>query len=239
MEEIDQLEIARKYNEIKIIWDENDKWHLRTKKMINDFIIKSLKKIPDYSAFKILNAGSAGYSYGLNEENILHIDIAKEKISSLPNSIVGDIQNVPLNDKFHLIICVGSVINYCDPIKVLSEFKRLNYKNGFAILEFENSYTLELLGKSTFNKKATIIKSFYQGKPEKIWYFSESYIRELAHLHGYEILATKRCHVLSPLIYRICKNEKIAEKYGILDKACSFIPLLRKFSSNTILLLKC
>ncbi len=81
MKEINPNDVAEKYNNLKVIWDENDKWHIRTKSMIYDFIIKSLKSIHIDSSSKILNAGSAGYSYGIDERNILHIDIAKGKIS--------------------------------------------------------------------------------------------------------------------------------------------------------------
>ncbi|MEO8934880.1 MAG: hypothetical protein ABI295_11295, partial [Xanthomarina sp.] len=39
-------------------------------------------------------------------------------------------------------------------------------------------------------------------------------------------LAVKRAHILSPLIYRLCKNEAFAASFGALDKFCSYIPLL-------------
>jgi|APLak6261682215_1056145.scaffolds.fasta_scaffold02099_3 hypothetical protein len=241
MNEIKPEDVANKYNSIEVIWSENDKWHLRQKRMISDFISESLKLIPNHKDLKTLNAGSGGYSYGLNEENILHIDIAENKISHLSNSLVADIQRLPLGSPhfskpFKLIICVGSVINYCDPILVFSELDKIIDEKGYLILEFENSFTLELLGKSTFNNKAALVDSFYNGKTEKIWFFSESYIKELAELNGFKIESVKRGHILSPLIYRLCKNENFAAKFGALDKFCSYIPFLKKFSSNTIFL---
>jgi len=221
-----------------VIWNENDKWHLWTKKMINDFIDRSLKKIENVKDSKILNAGSAGYSYGLSESNILHIDIAGDRIKHLSNSLIADIQNIPISNKqFDIIICVGSVLNYCDPIQVINEFDRLINQNGHIILEFENSHTLELLGKKSFNKKATIVNTFYNGLPEKIWFFSESYIKELAELSGFKIIQLKRCHIISPLIYRVFKHERFSAAFGHLDKLFSFIPGINKFSSNTIFLL--
>jgi ubiquinone/menaquinone biosynthesis C-methylase UbiE len=236
MQEISPEFVAEKYNKLEIIWNENDKWHLHTKSMIDAFIIQSLKnyKIDDW---KILNAGSAGYSYGLDEKNILHVDIAAKRINKLANSLVADIQNIPLSDsQFDLIICVGSVINYCDPILVIKEFSRLLKRSGMLILEFENSHTLELWGKNTFNKKAVIIESFYNGNPEKIWFFSEKYIIELASLYNLSLVNYSRCHLLSPLIYRIFKSEKLAAKFATLDSFCDKIPLLSEFSSNTICL---
>ena len=237
MKEIDIEEVAKKYNEIDVIWNENDKWHVRVQKVIQEFILNVFKSIENHQDLKILNAGSAGFSYNLNEGNILHIDIAKDKISHLKNSLVADIQNIPLpQNQFDLIVCVGSVINYCDPIKVFGEFNRVLKRSGYLILEFENSFTLELFGKKTFNRKATFVNSFYNGLPESVWFFSESYIKELAELHGFRMLSVKRCHIISPLIYRIFKNEKFAARFGSWDKLFCYIPFLRKFSSNSIIL---
>jgi Methyltransferase domain len=237
MDKIDPEEVAKKYNSIEVIWDVSDKWHLWTKRMINDFIKNSLVITPNYQNIQILNAGSAGYSYGLDEKNILHIDIAKDRISHLPNSLVADIHKIPIQENyFGLIICVGSVINYCEPMIVMEEFNRLLSSNGHLILEFENSYTLELLGKSSFNKKATLIDTFYKSKPEKIWFFSEAYIKELAELSGLKLLSIRRCHIISPLVYRIFKNERFAARFGVLDELLSSIPVLKRFSSNTICL---
>ena len=239
MNEINQEEVAKKYNSLKIIWNENDKWHLWTNKMIDNFIQKFRKNVSNLSDKKILNAGSAGYSYGLDEKNILHVDIAKDRISHLSNSLVADIQNIPLAaEQFDIVICVGSVINYCDPILVIKEFERLVKANGKIILEFENSHTFELVGKKSFNKKATFVKSFYNGSPESIWFFSEEYIISLAKLSGFSISSIDRCHIISPLVYRLFKNERISAVFGRLDFIFLAIPFLNTFSSNVIMLLE-
>lgn len=236
MEEISRDAVAEKYNNLEIIWHEEDAWHLHTKAMISKFIANATSK-NEADRWQILNAGSAGYSYGLNEQNILHVDIAAKRLSKLSNSLVADIQNLPLTDRsFDLIICVGSVINYCDPVLVIKEFSRLLKPEGQLILEFENSFTLELLGKMTFNKKATLINSFYNGQPEKVWFFAERYIRELASLDGLNLVAIDRCHILSPLIYRVTQNERFAAGFRKFDKIGRYIPVLNKFSSNTICL---
>jgi len=239
MKEIDPQQVANKYNKLDKIWDEKDRWHQWTRKKISDFIQKSLISIGDYSEFKILNAGSAGNSYGIDERNILHVDVAQNKIQHLDNSMAADIHDIPLGDKqFDLILCVGSVINYCDPIIVMSQFERLLKPNGYIILEFENSYTLELFGKKSFNKKATLVKTFNNGSTELLWFFSESYIRNLAKLSGCDVILKKRFHIISPLLYRISRNENFAAGFSRLDNIFYLIPLLNKFSSNTIFLLQ-
>jgi len=239
MPQINLLDVAEKYNSIQNIWDENDKWHLKTKAMIAQFIKNSLKIIGDYGSKKILNAGSAGYSYGLEEKNIVHIDIAQKKIQHIQNSLVASIEEIPLPDaSFELIICVGSVLNYCDPIKVMDEFRRVLKPSGHLILEFENSYTFELIGKQGFNRKAAFVETFYNGYKEKLWFFSESFIKDLANLHLFRILSKDKCHILSPLIYRLFKNETVASKFTSFDKICSHLPVLNNFSSNVIYLMR-
>jgi SAM-dependent methyltransferase len=238
MDKINTADVAKKYNSLDVIWHESDKWHSVVKRNIDRFISSVINDIQDIAKYKILNAGSGGNNYNIPEKNILHIDIAETKLKGLPNAIVADVQNIPLNgNQFDLTICVGSVINYCDPIIVLKEFERLSKSGGYLILEFENSYTLELIGKASFNKRAVLVKTFYNGDSENLWFFSESYILELAHLSGYRLLSSKRFHIISPLIYRITKNDRLASKFAKLDKICRYIPLLNKFSSNTIFLL--
>jgi|ERR1043165_7089835 ubiquinone/menaquinone biosynthesis C-methylase UbiE len=239
MQQIDIKEVAKKYNGIETVWDSNDKWHLITHKMIKDFIWSASSEITQWHKLKILNAGSCGYSYGLDEQNITHIDIAEQKLVNIKNAIVGSIEDIPLSrESIDMIICVGSVLNYCDPVKVLSEFKRVLAKDGYLILEFENSRTFELLGKSSFNKRAALVETFYHGQKEKLWFFAESYIRELGELNGFEITKIARCHILSPLVYRFSKNENFASKYSKWDHFCSRVPYLRNFSSNTVFLLR-
>ena len=152
MEGISLEDVAKKYNSINEVWSREDHWHQWTKKSIKEFINKEFTSLTLPESYYVLNAGSAGYSYGLDEQNIIHIDIAEKKVNQLPNHVVGDIQNLPFaNEQFDLVICVGSVINYCDPIPVLSEFSRAQKNGGYLMLEFENSKTWELLGKKTFN----------------------------------------------------------------------------------------
>ena len=161
MDSLDASAIASKYNSLNKIWDEEDKWHSWTFKRINQYISKVRKQYSNHYSLIILNAGSGGNSYGFDGETMFHIDIAEEKISTQKNYHVGTIELLPYADKyFDLIICVGSVINYCDPVKVISEFKRVLKTRGELIIEFENSNTLELIGKKTFNAKSVLTETF-------------------------------------------------------------------------------
>ena len=188
MDKIDLLEVSKTYNSIEEIWDFNDKWHWVTHEMIKSFIWKSLNMIPDSKNFKILNAGSAGNSYEISEENMVHLDIAQNKIIHLSNSILSNIEDIPIkSNMFDLILCVGSVINYCDPIRVFYEFNRLLNNNGYIIIEFESSCTFELLGKRKFNKNIVLTDTFYNGSVERLWYYAEKFIKGIVLNYNLQI----------------------------------------------------
>ncbi len=232
--EINQEDVKFKYNSLDIIWDDRDKWHSHTHKMISDFIQKRKSEFLKVNERRILNVGSAGYSYGLDESKIIHMDIADQKIKHISDSIVASVENIPLIEgSIGGILCVGSVINYCDPMVAISELARILTKNGILILEFENSNTLELIGSPNFNKKAVLIETFYMGN-EKIWLFSESFIKEILQLNNLKIIAVDRCHIISPMIYKLTKNENFAAIFGKLDVLLKRLPFLNHFSSNTI-----
>ncbi len=230
-----ESEISEQYNSMNEVWDKSDHWHTITNKTIDKYIKKQIKYL-NINTAQILNAGSAGNNYCLPSDNVTHIDLAGSKINNCKKAIVGSIEKIPPIDcYFDLILCVGSVINYCDPVKVLNEFNKVINTDGRLILEFENSFTLELLGKKQFNKKATLMNTFYNHKPERIWYFSEKFIREILTEMKFEILNIKRYHILSPLVYRITQNENASSFFSKFDPILKYIPILNKFSSNIIL----
>lgn len=239
MDKIDIYEVSKTYNAIEEIWDVNDAWHWVTHEMIKSFIQESLNKIPNFNHFKILNAGSAGNSYELIENNVIHLDIAQKKIAHLSNAILSSIEDIPIKDKiFDLVLCVGSVINYCDPIRVFQEFDRLLKNKGYLILEYESSGTLELLWKKGFNENLVLTDTFYNGGTERLWYYSEKFIKEIALNYNMHIFAQDRCHTLSPLVYRFLKDEILAARFAKYDKVCQRIPLMNKLASNVIYLLQ-
>lgn len=233
--DIDSREVAKKYDSIKEIWHKDDKWHRHTFNFIKKFIWRSYNKILSSKEMQILNAGAGGHCYNLPVGRFVHIDIATNKIRNLSNSILANIEHIPISEEeFELIICVGSVINYCDPIKVIGEFNRILKKGGYIILEFESSQTLELIGTINYSKKVVLTDTFYFGKKERLWYYSEKFITELLSLNKMQILNVDKCHIISPLIYRIFKNENFAAFFTTFDFLFKYLPFINKPSSNII-----
>lgn len=236
---IDPSKVSEKYNSVQTVWDVNDRWHSVTHNMIKSFIDAHVNSIEPHFKARILNAGSAGYSYGLEEAGMAHLDLAEKKISSLSNAAHGNIQTAPFKSSmFGLIICVGSVINYCDPVIVFEEFERLLLPDGYLILEFESSRTLELLGQTGFNNSVILTDTFYNGTKERLWYFSESFVQRLAAEFGFKICARDTCHVLSPLIYRAFRNESFSSYFSCLDGLMHHIPGMKLLASNVIFFLR-
>lgn len=164
----------------------------------------------------MLNAGSAGNDYEIDCKKHIHVDLIEKNIINKPYHIIGTIEKLPLkNSEIDFILCVGSVINYTDAMCTIQEFSRILDTSGYLILEFENSYSFEYFLTSSFKKNANVVSTFYKNKEEKVWVYSHKFIEELLALNNFKIIKSKNFHILSPLIYRFYKNEKIASKFSI------------------------
>lgn len=233
--EIDLNSVKKMYNEMSEIWPNDDKWYQYTYLQTSEFLTHISSKYQFTNEMKILNAGSGGNTYNLSGIHY-HVDIAEQKIKNLPNSYVGNIENLMFEDNiFDVCICVGSVINYCDAFVAITEMVRVLKKGGFLILDFDQSHSFEFLGTSSFKKATDIIETFNSGYVDKTWIYSPEYIYKILKQRKIQICDIKKYHMLSPLFYRITHDENRAAKYTKYDKYISHIPILRNFSCNIIL----
>ena len=237
MSYIDHNEIQENYNNIDEIWTKEDSWHFYTFGKIKKFIKNEINGLDLKNNFTLLNAGSAGNDYEIKCKKHIHVDLIEKNIIDKPHYVIGTIEKLPLKDnELGFILCVGSVINYTDALCTIQEFSRILNRGGYLILEFENSYSFEYFLTNSFKKKANIVNTFYKNKEEKVWIYSHKFIKELLELNNFKIIKSKNFHILSPLIYRFYKNEKVASKFSIFDSFLSYIPFLKNYSSNIILL---
>jgi len=235
---LDVASVADAYNNLNHIWSRKDKWHYHTYKSISIFIEKIFSKHikKEDKEITILNAGSGGNEYNLKSKKHIHIDLAKKNIIKKKYYIVGSIEDIPLKkETIDLILCVGSVLNYTDALKVISEFHKVLKHDSYLILEFEMSDSLEYFGTTSFKKNVDIVTTFYNGEEEKIWVYSMSYIKKLLIKRGFKILEKKYIHVFTPLIYLLSKNEQLSSKFVWTDILFSNLPIINKHSSNVIL----
>ena len=157
---IDKKRIANMYNEMEEIWPESDKWY----KYTHDYMIRYItlfKKVHKLNQDSlILNLGSGGNDYNIKGEHY-HVDIAEEKIKYCKNFFVGSAEKLPFQDNFFdFCLCVGSIINYCDPYAVIKEISRSLKKNSYCIFDFEQSNSWQFIGSQEYKSDVSMIKSF-------------------------------------------------------------------------------
>ena len=203
-------------------WPEHDIWHDFTFKAEKQIVEQWLSQYSSQSAV-VLNAGSGGTEYRTNGK-IVHLDIIEKYIQRFEHYLVGSIEKIDLPDmSVDGVICVGSVLNYADAQRSISEFYRILKPDGFLILEFERSDSAEFLwterhGKYIFSKEYT-----YNGQSHLLWMYSEKHIRQLLKHYGFQIKKCKRIHSVSSLLYRFGVSEKVAAAYSTLDSVFSFL----------------
>jgi SAM-dependent methyltransferase len=232
---IDLEKIRREYDGIAAIWDDQDRWHKYTQSRIREFIHRFFKELGGNQRYRILNAGSGGNDYGLQGYQ-LHVDIAASRLKEIPNSLISNIEQIPLADQeFDICLCVGSVINYCDSVRAVQEFRRLLKPGGWLILEFENSKSFEFLFRRAFNQSACIVETFYQNRIEELWVYSERHMEGILRTNGFNLTGLERFHILSPLAYRLTNNPNVSSVIAPFDSLVRFVPYVGKFCSNVIL----
>lgn len=197
-------------------WPEHDMWHNYTFTAEKRIVEKWLTERSSTDSV-ILNAGSGGTEYN-TKGNIIHLDIIEKYICRFDHYLVGSIEEVNLPDSsVDGIICVGSVLNYADAQRSISEFSRILKPGGFLILEFERSDSAEFLwtpqhGKYIFSKEYA-----YNSQSHLLWMYSEKHIRQMLTHYNLHVKRCKRVHSLSSLLYRFGLSEELAAPYSKLD----------------------
>lgn len=234
MGKLEPREVKEFYNNVDEVWPQNDKWHDYNQAEIKKYIHKTLSKFLFENCI-ILNAGSGGNDYDIRAE-MYHVDIVENKIKKYKNHVVSSIEDMPFsNDYFDIVICVGSVINYCDAVKAISELTRVLKRKGILILEFENSHSFEFRKTPAYRTNVSIVTTSYFGNPHRIWVYSLNYIAKLLFSNKIKILNIYSYHILSSLLYYYTKDENVAAKFTILDYLLRHIPIIRNSSGNILL----
>lgn len=233
---IDTEKVRELYNQTNDIWPADDKWYTYTHQRIINYINQFIKKNPIQEKSKVINIGSAGNEYDIPGVHY-HVDIAEERIKNCSHYVVASAEHLPFPDSyFDMGLCVGSVINYCDPIQVISEISRVLKPQAKLILDFDQSRSYEFIG-TCYNSNAHVVETFNSGVVDRVWVFSEKQIESYCKIHHLRVSNIEYYHLLTPLIYRICKDENKAASFAWADKLMSKIPFVRKISCNVILTL--
>ncbi|GBU26873.1 hypothetical protein R84B8_00388 [Treponema sp. R8-4-B8] len=233
MNHLDQESIKSFYENVTEVWPKDNAWYSYLKSGIYTYIKKRCNSLNNSY---ILNAGSGGNNYGIVSNNMYHVDIVENKIANLRNAVVANIEKLPFPDTmFDYVICVGSVINYCDAAASIAEISRVIKKHGMLILEFENSLSFEYFGRKEYGKSAEIIKTKYMDRSEYLWVYSFDYIKNILIEFSFIIRNFSSFHILSSLHLKKHKDENAAAKLARFDCLLRYITYFKKHASNIIM----
>lgn len=231
MQKLDQNKIKTFYNNVSNVWGNCDPWHDYSQKIISAYTSKQTF----FQNSIVLNAGSAGNSYNINCKTMYHVDIADEKIKNIENAVVANIEKLPFTDKFFdNILCVGSVLNYCDALTAISELSRVLKPNGKLILEYESSWGFEYVGEECYKKDACIITTEYIEAEHTQWLYSPSYISAIIKSCGLMIKDKYPFHILDGLFSKFMDDQS-AIRLTQIDKIIRKCPFFKNHSNNIIL----
>lgn len=221
------------YNKMNSAWP-TDYYNIYTRRFITEYVLCTFKNIESKSI--VLNAGSGGTVYNI-PGTMYHMDIAENRIKSLPNHFVGGIEEIPFEDSFFdYIICVGSVINYAEKTsKAFNEFRRILKPGGRLIVEYERIHSGLIPSKYWKNDRYLFFHEYFDKKHEN-YVYSDAFINGLLKETRFEVLEDSKFQTIVPLIAMFTENEGIMAKYIKYDYLFRKIPYLNSFSHNRIIL---
>ena len=223
------------YDSFPVVWPETDQWSSHTSAIL-DAVVHRFAFDPDQA---ILNAGCGGNDYGLGEKavNWINLDISFQQCRNMRRAIVADVESIPLaNDLFDVVLCIGAVLNYCDPYTALPELFRVAKPGARILIDFETTHSAELLFSTHWGKRVSVIERAYAGRPDKTFLFSEDHIRRVIESSGGRVVQTERYHTATAVWLRIAPKERIPGIVLSLDRFLSRVPLLNAVASNSICL---
>ena len=228
---LDQEKIKLFYNSVSNVWGNHDPWHDYSQEVITSYI----KHKDIFKDSIVLNAGSAGNTYGIVCRSMYHVDIADEKIKNIDNAVIASIEKMPFDNLFFdNILCVGSVLNYCDALTALSELSRVLKPNGNFILEYESSWGFEYLHKDCYKKDACIITTEYIEKEHNQWLYSPKYIEKILKICNFNIIQKYPFHISDGLSSKFLDDQS-AIYWVKIDKLLCKFPFFKEHGNNIIL----
>ena len=213
-----------------------DAWHKATAKLVRRRLLQAYRRWPLPHGGVVLNAGAGSTAFPLPMDSVVSLDLSDLSISGQPRPIVATVEDLPIrSDAVSAVVCVGSVINYCDAAAAISEFARVMKDGGRLFIEFESSASAELLAKPGFRTQAAVFESFYGARTEVVWGYALAYIRNLLESASLRVNNVVPIHVLSPWVLLATKSPRIAARFSELDDFCLHHTRLERWSSNFIL----
>ena len=230
------MRVRAQFAHLDTVWPNGDLWSARTRSEITERIRASKEVYLSSELVSeewLLNLGSHGNDYGLRPFKHVHVDLVESSLKGISLAVVGDAEQLPfVAESFDTIICVGSVINYCSPPRLLAEASRVLKRGGHLLLEFETSESFEFIFTADMSKDVSLVKTFYNGVVDSIYVYSQRYITNALDVVGLRVKSIDRFHRLSTLIYRLSKHEHFAAWFARIDQYVGKLPFVKEYSAN-------
>ncbi len=212
-----------------------DPWHAHTRRYVHRITHDWFSEFNRRTDVRLLNAGSGGSNYGIPVP-MVHYDLMA--LPSIPNGefVQGDVEQIPFPDaSFNAVFCVGSVLNYCDPTRCLSEISRVLLPGGFVILEYERSGSAEYIWQRGFGSSAARFVTFFGQETTYVWAYGDRFINGIIAVNGLKIVRSRWLHCLSALALAVVHNPTWSTPLAATDCVVARLPVFRAIASNRIL----
>jgi SAM-dependent methyltransferase len=167
---------------------------------------------------------------------MVHYDLYKVSPEGNGEFIRGDVEEMPFsNESFDFVICVGSVLNYCDPTRCLSEISRILKPQGLLVLEYERSASAEFVWQRGFGSSACRFRTFFGSETTFIWAYSDSFVNGILALNQFVLVRSKWFHCLSALALALLRRPERAAHLMPFDGLLSKLRIATAVASNRIL----
>lgn len=223
------------YEEQYRVAESIDPWHAYSQTIVHSTAKNWYYRYAHSRGPRVLNAGSGGSDYGISE-CMTHLDLFESRIAHCDRRMVGDIAEIPsAADSFDTILCVGSVINYADPLRAIREFSRVLRPGGVLIMEYERSASFEYLSRNGFSRGCCRVETFYGRVPTHVWVYGDGFVDGLLTASGFGQLEETRFHAFSSVVLAFTKSPAIAARFTLGDRTIAQVWPLRAIASNRIL----
>ncbi len=207
-DKLDLTRIRQAYNHRDEIWPTSDPWHHYTGTRLFEIAGKFIA-LHDRNGRTVLNVGPGAAAHG--STRVFHVDIAEKWLIGRSLSVVGSLDHLPFNNcTFDAVLCVGSVLNYCDVVAGVSEVARVLRPGGYLLLEFESSTSGEYLFTNVYGRAATLIKTSYGAQEERLWIYRPRFVKDLLQEHGIAVEKHAALHTVTALMFRLVRDERLA-----------------------------
>jgi len=221
------------YDQMEHPWPPGDNWSAHTKRSIGEFV---RAVVPDREGL-LLNAGSGGNDYGLAARmTCVNLDISLRQCRTLKLPVLGDVEHMPFADaEFDVTLCVGAVINYVRPETAIPELLRVTKPGGLILVDFESSYSAEIMFAPQWRKPITVIERMYIDHMDKTFLYSPGYIRGIFENGGGRIIAARGYHIATAMWERIFRKALIPRAAYSIDRMASRVPGVRALASSVLM----